>query len=199
MEYKYKRNKISVDTNNTYPHVNFTYKYMTHVFSKSHGDEFYKDFWNVKWYAFGVDDHLNSHGLNMYCLGEVSSTDFTQHEHYVSEYMYDFTQPKLNMYVFKFEPVVKFVQGEYSKMFDSKQLSVVNETFTDGNNIEYNNPAYSIYTKDEDYKQNFINKIYEEFDIVVKETDVDELEFTPIMENEIFNYNINYEYEYVRT
>lgn len=183
--------KKLIDTNKSI-NINKTYKYLIPYYTKL-SKEFFKAFWNINWIGFGIDDHYNSKGLNLYCLSKIES-NYTKYlsvlEPYLDcEYMYDPNNPRLNMLVFNCDKVTDFIQGNYSTMFNNEEVSRFDKIIKRGK-VEFNNPTYQIITKDKNYKQIFIDMITKDFGTTI-ELDPTEYDYPPILENEIFRFNEN--------
>lgn len=128
-------------------------------------------------------------------------------EYYVNDYIYDMDNNCCShMVVLKFpkefEEVYKFFkQGLYSKMYSSSMVKkyfpnsnlsklfkpninniIISKTL--GNNLE----IHGVLGLNEDYKKEFIKNIKEDFEVDVLETDIKELDYPPILREEIFNY-----------
>ena len=160
---------------------------------------------SLLWKSFGVGDlHFSRDYIEdnfIFCLADLNNkenafktfTKFIREEKcYFSDYVYN--KQGHQMFVLKLPKenmIINFLNGYYSKMLTDEEKKIVyKKTFVDESNIERICKVYSVVTKDKSYIYDFINELYEEFKVKLNHENLldKELEFTPVLSNEIFNY-----------
>lgn len=130
-----------------------------------------------------------------------------EQDYYVSDYIYDIEKSCCShMLVLKFPEEFKnifksFKQGKYSEMYSDK---IISKYFPNSNLSKlFKNPSTNITTsrtlgsnleihgvlyKNSEYKEEFIKSIKKDFEVDVLESEVSELDYPPVLSEEIFNY-----------
>jgi hypothetical protein len=110
---------------------------------------------------------------------------------FIDNYIYPHPKLKLHMIVLKLpkDIIPIFLKGDYSKMFNSEEVDIVYNKIISKAGIEYNNPIYNIVTKHPDHKKVFENELKEDFGKYIVINDDRELDYPPVLKNEIFNYD----------
>ena len=127
-------------------------------------------------------------------------------DYYVSDYIYDIDRSCCShMLVLKFPQEFKdifksFKQGKYSEMYSQKIISkyfpnsnlsklfnsnsIITTSKTLGTNLE----IHGVLSKSSEYKEEFIKSIKKDFEVEVSNSEVSELDYPPVLSEEIFNY-----------
>lgn len=116
-----------------------------------------------------------------------------KHKSYIYDYPLNGEKSDLQVFVLKFPDIVGddiknlFVEGRYSELYSQIQLDqIINRIKTNASGVEEINPVYKILKKDKGYSKIFFNKVFEDFS--VKVNDERELDYPPLLINEIYNY-----------
>lgn len=188
-------------------YINQTSRYIMPYFAKSTNYKLFID--NSKyWKAFGIGDYMFNSELDnhIFCLTQVNANIdlLTNLDGYLTDYVYYEDIDNLHMFVYELNKpdlVETFKKGLYSQMYTIEEIDkYIPKTIT-RNGIENYTTTYQVLTKKEEYASTFKNRIKLDFNVEVDIEDINELDYPPVLSNEIFNYTvdstikeINYEY-----
>ena len=152
----------------------------------------------TKWLAFGIGDRLYSkyseYDNKIFCMA--STEKGMQYwldncEHYL------FKDGEGNKLMVILELPINnrgaFLEGRYSELYPKDIVSKIIPEFRYINGIKYDNPNFGIITKKEEQREEFQNKINEDFNLnpPIVITPEQEYEYPPLLNREIFNYEAN--------
>ena len=171
------------------------------------GETFSEKFNKLTKIAFGVGDK-NKNTKGIYVLFDTNGTIsynryldigfgrnlffdtldfFKKQSYYIEDYAYDdIALGHQHMIVFKLpedfkESIDKFKEGKYSEIYSNPESYVRKKT----NKGEYND-AYKVLTKCSTYFHKFNQTLRKDFDVLLEENDGRELDYPPILSEEIF-------------
>lgn len=118
-----------------------------------------------------------------------------KHKSYVHDYPFNGEKSDLQVFVLKFPDVVGneikalFLEGRYSELYSKTQVDqIIIRILKTKGDVEDINPIYRVLLKDSTYNKIFFNKVFKDFS--VKISDERELDYPPLLINEVYNYKL---------
>lgn len=130
-------------------------------------------------------------------------------KYYVDDYIYNIDKSCCSHmlvleFPLSFKPIFKaFKEGKYSKMYTEEQIkkyfpnSTLNTLLKNPNSLTkfnisktlgQNLEIHGVLLQSEDYKEEFINLVKKDFEVSLSKSDVVELDYPPVLEEEVYNY-----------
>jgi len=191
-----KNNRIKL---NDYIYKNRTLRYLIPLM-KIYGKNFINMINIIDWKAFAIADkeYNEEIGENFFCLCKVYSHPFKifinyirDHDAYVDDYIFSFKE-NLHMFVIKnpkSDIITDFLRGNYSKMLSEEQIEAFYLKKMKKGKVEFYTDVFSILTKRKDYIPTFKEKLELELGYVGDIDEERELDFPPLINEEVFNYD----------
>lgn len=205
---------MDIQPNRVYP--NKTKTYLTPAL-KDWGDEFQNRIYRLPKLAWGIADYGSQSNLddNLYCLVHVDGSFkeqkyrdsaisrskfseflqwFSNGPFYYTDYEFDGLDGDKHMIVIRLPEehsgiTTRFVEGKYSQLYSQEAIERLIDKTRFEKKIEYDNDIYLILTKDKRYREKFRNKLKLDFQYNHDIREDIELEYPPILKQEIFNYD----------
>lgn len=197
----YIREEIKTDTDDRVIYRNRTLKYLVPII-KTFGENFMILFRMQRWISFGIADFamdMNYHIPRLFCLLDIENKyNFDRFLKYIKStafYLndYPFDESK-HMIVLKFpkqQAYKYFLDGKYSKMYTEEEMdSFVTKTAYNQHGENKYTDIYSVLSKRKAYEEVFLAQLYEDFGTRAKPIKDFEYDYPPILQNEIFNYQL---------